>query len=263
MKRILYPILFIVTFTLCADAQVTFQPKSVDIDWKGVVYKTEQTMDIRVHANGWALAYNTGNIVSYEKTRYYQFELGKHSDPREKLQSKPYNLSIVGNSNSFAFGKINNFYSLRAGTGRKKYLSEKARRKGIAVAYNYEFGPALGILKPYYLDIYVANETGGFDITQIKYSEETAAQFLDNAYISSEAKFSEGLFESKIVPGLQGKVGVHFDAGAYDEFVKAVEIGAMLEVYTQSIPFMAPTENHSNSPFFLNLYVNLQFGKRK
>lgn len=261
--KFLYPIIILLAFALPISAQVTFQPKSVDIDYKGVVYNTEQTVDLRVHANGWAVAYNTGKIVSYDRTKYYHFEIGKHSDPREKLQSRPYNLNLVRGVGSFAYGKINSFYSARVGLGKKKYLSEKAKRQGIAVAYNYEIGPALGFLKPYYVEIYVDNPDGsGVSTDVIRYTEDNAEQFLDLQSISGEANFAEGILETKILPGIQGKIGIHFDAGAYDEYVKAIEIGAMAEIYTQTVPIMAPSENHSNKPFFFNLYVNLHFGKR-
>jgi len=262
MRHLQLLIILVLSATTMAG-QVTFQPKSLDFDYKGVVYSTEQTVDLRLHANGWAVAYNTGKIVTYNKTKYYHFEFGKHSDPREKLQSRPYNLNFVRGAGSFAYGKINSFYSARVGMGRLKYVSEKAKRKGIAVAYNYEVGPALGFLKPYYLEVYVDNgDLGGFSTEAIKYSEETAAVFLDQGSIANEGRFSEGLLETKIIPGLQGKIGVHFDAGAFDEYVKAIEVGAMAEIYTRRIPLMAPTENHSDKPFFFNLYVNLHFGKR-
>ncbi len=249
-------------FLIPLKGQVTFQPKSIDYDNKGVVYNFEKTVDFRIHANGWAVAYNIGQIISYNRTKYYHFELGKISDPREKSQSRPYNLTLVRGNGSFSYGKINNFFALRAGIGRTKYLTEKAKRKGIAVGYNYEIGPALGILKPYYVQVYESNEAGKYFTKKIKYSEETSEQFLDLSEIHSQANFSEGLLESKVIPGIQGKIGIHFDAGAYDEFVKAIEIGAMLDVYTRVIPLMAPTENHSDNPFFFNLYVNLHFGKR-
>lgn len=261
--KLFNPIIILLAFALPLSAQVTFQPKSVDIDYKGVVYNSEQTVDLRLHANGWAVAYNSGKITSYNQTKYYHFEIGRHKDAREKLQSRPYNLNLVRGVGSFAYGKINSFYSARVGIGKKKYLSEKAKRKGIAVAYNYEIGPALGFLKPYYVEIYVDKpDNSGVSREFIKYSDETAQQFLDLNSISGEARFSEGILETKILPGIQGKIGAHFDAGAYDEYVKAIEIGAMLEVYTQTIPLMAPSDNHSNKPFFFNLYVNLHFGKR-
>jgi hypothetical protein len=32
--------------------------------------------------------------------------------------------------------------------GEKKYFSEKAKRRGVAVGVNYEIGATLGLLKP-------------------------------------------------------------------------------------------------------------------
>ena len=51
----------------------------------------------------------------------------------------------------FKFGKQNSVFIIRAGKGFKRYLSDKARRKGGHFVYNLEAGPAIALLKPYYL----------------------------------------------------------------------------------------------------------------
>ena len=53
---------------------------------------------------------------------------------------------------------------------------------------------------------------------------------------------------------------MHLDWGAFDEFVKAFEIGAMLDVFPSKIPILVGENNHQ---VFLNFFVNLQLGKRR
>ena len=144
MKHIGLIILLVFAFA-SIEAQRVIQPKIVETDWKGIIYKKEWALDLRMHENGFAIAYNSGKIVSYQRTNYYQLELGFTKDPREKTQSR---ISTIGGSGTFTYGKINSFFNLRAGVGVKRYLSEKEKRKGVAVGYTYMIGPSIALLKP-------------------------------------------------------------------------------------------------------------------
>ncbi len=68
-----------------------------------------------------------------------------------------------------------------------------------------------------------------------------------------------------MVPGLNFRAALHFDWGAYDEFVKALEAGIMADFYFKKIPIMVESPsvpNAENRAFFINLYLTLQLGKR-
>ena len=68
-----------------------------------------------------------------------------------------------------------------------------------------------------------------------------------------------------IIPGFHAKAGIHLDWGAFDEFVKAIEAGIMLDVFVKRVPILVENVdivNAENRPFFLNLYLNIQLGKR-
>jgi hypothetical protein len=67
------------------------------------------------------------------------------------------------------------------------------------------------------------------------------------------------LGETSFLPGVYGRASVHFAWGAYDEYVKALDIGIMLELYPREVPIMLIADN---DPYFINLYLNLQLGKR-
>ncbi len=244
------------------QGQRVIKPKLIEVDWKGIIYKKEKSFDIRLYENGGSLAYNTGTIKSYNRTNYYQIELGYTKDEREKTQSK---ISQRGRSGSYAYGKINSLINVRAGAGVKRYLSEKEKKNGLAVGYTYMIGPSLALLKPYYLDlIYVEtfNQQQVFSIRSEKYSEQNESLFLNDGSVSDRSPFYRGLDEIKVNGGLHGKLGLHLAMGAYDEYVKAFETGVMFDIFISKIPIMLETENAPNKRMFFKLYLNFQFGRR-
>jgi hypothetical protein len=264
MKHIFFFFLFL-GFIFQGIAQKSFQPKQVDFEWKGIVYRNETTANATFHTNGFSLAYNKGKIKSYYKTNYYHFELGYMNDPREQKQNKNIPLSFSKISKSFKFGKQNSLYVLRAGKGTKKLLTDKAKRKGVAIGYNYEAGPAIAILKPYHLElIYNFEQNGKFfnELRDEKYSEANADKFLDYNSIFGGGSSSKGWTSVSIVPGVQGKLALFFSLGAFEEYAKSLEVGLMGDFYIRKIPLMVETETISSKPYFLNFYVTLEFGKR-
>jgi len=246
-----------------AISQRVIQPKLVEIDWKGILYKKEWSIDLRLHENGAAIAYNSGKIKAYDKTNYYHVELGFTKDPREKTQSR---ISNIGGSGTFTYGKINSFLNLRAGVGVKKYLSEKEKRRGVAVGYTYEIGPSLALMKPYYLDVIeveiIDNQMRPV-LNSVKYDGENDEQFLNVNSISGRSPFFKGFDEMSVRAGVQGKVGAHIAMGAFDKYVKAFETGFMFDVYPTKIPIFIESEAVKNSRYFVRVYFNIQLGSRK
>lgn len=245
--------------------QNTFQPKSIDLSYKGIIYRNEWSVDFRLHTNGAALSYNTGSIDAFNKTSFYHFELGYMTDFRERKQTRSFQTGTLIQSRTFIFGKRNNVINLRAGKGWKRYVSEKARRKGIAMGYSYEVGPSLALVKPYYINVRrneIVNGELVVTFEDIKYSAEDEDVFLNNVAIQGSSGFWKGFNEISVIPGIQAKGGVLFSLGAYDKTVKAIEVGAMLDLYIAKVPIMVETAEVSSKPYFFNLYVSLQLGRR-
>lgn len=269
MTRVIYLTLFFALAITGINAQ-QYLPSGQNYydDSKGIVYNREFTVDLKLHTNGYALGVNIGTLKSYYKTTFLNFEIGEIKHPKEFRQSFDFQSPTTSRvSRAFIFGKQNNFFVLRGGMGAKRYFSEKAKRKGLAVGMSYEVGPSLGMLKPYYLELMDFPAEPGLDIVirSEKYSPENAARFLDISRIYGASGFSKGLGELKLKPGAHGKLAVHFDWGAFDEFVKALEAGVMFDFYFDKIPIMVEStevQNVENRPLFINLYLNLQFGKR-
>lgn len=228
---------------------------------KGTLFSKEFSGDLRLHTNGFALGFNYGLIKTYYKSTIFQFEIAELKHPKEYFDRVEFAPVRSGNSpRGFTFGKQNSFFAVHLGYGQKIYFSEKARKRGVAVGMSYVFGPSIGLQKPYYLQIYNFN-SDGIPVGTInqKYSEENASTFLNRGAIAGGAGFSKGFDEISIVPGGHAKVGLHLDWGAFDQFVKAIDVGVMVDLYTKEIPIMVTEDN---SPLFVNFYLTLQFGKR-
>ncbi|MBK9151182.1 MAG: hypothetical protein IPM26_09335 [Saprospiraceae bacterium] len=64
------------------------------------------------------------------------------------------------------------------------------------------------------------------------------------------------------MPGIQGKLGLFFSVGAFDEFAKSIELGIMGELFMRKVPIMVETQAISNKPYFVNFYATIELGKR-
>lgn len=244
------------------QAQSLIGPNEQTYSSRGILYSTERSIDLLLHTNGFSLSYNWGEIKKYYLTRFYHVGFGIVKHPKEYRQAVNFQSSnfLLKSSSAFAYGKQNNLLVLRAGIGEKRYFSEKALRKGVAVGISYEGGISLGLLKPYYLNLSRVEPSGTQTIVAEKYSEENADVFLDVNRIYGSASFFKGFNEMKITPGLHGRIGAHFSKGAFDQGVRALEVGIQFDAYFQRVPIMI-IEN--NLPFFLNGYISLQLGKRQ
>ncbi len=255
---------FILISIIQLIGQTVFQPKPVEYNLKGVVYSTESLFEIRPHFQGFTLAYKKGKIKNYYQTTYRSFELGYIKDGREKRQT------IIGERigldlrEPFIYGKRSQFFNLRMTYGQKTYLSEKTRRKGVAMAWIYEGGASLGLIKPYYLKVIQRDNSGEEpSIATIRYSEENESTFLDFANIYGGTNFWRGFTAITPTIGLHAKAGLHWGLGAFEDRVRAVEVGLMVDVYPREIPLMVEREDINNSFLIAKLYASFQFGRRK
>ncbi len=258
-------IVVLVAIGIELSGQKTFQPKATQFDWKGIVYRKERAFEARIHTNGLLIGMNFGEIKTYYKTKYYHISIGCLQDPREKRQNRNLSFSFPDRSRAFAFGKQNSVINLRAGLGVKRFISEKAKRKGIAIGYDYQVGPSLAILKPYYLELLYQTENGNATervLRTERYTPENAEKFTTFNEIFGGAGYFTGFSDFQIVPGIQAKLGLFFSMGAFDKYVKALEMGIMADLYAKKLPIMIETEEVSNKPYFVNFYVKIILGRR-
>ncbi len=259
-SRLFYLLVSFCSISFGLIAQRTIEPKGFDFQQKGIIYNTEWSIQPAIWTNGYSIAYAFGRLEKYNLTHYKKIELGYLRHPREHSQSTiPTQLS--GGLKSYTFGKINYFFPIRAMIGTKHYLSEKSKRKGVAIGYLYEGGVNIGIIKPYMLKLIRINPgTEEAYISIEEYSEENAELFLDPLRIAGNAGIFKGFDQFSIIPGLSAKLAALFAWGAYDKKVFALELGISLDMYLSEIPLIAIDQNQ---PYALNFYISLHLGNRK
>jgi len=224
----------------------------------GVVYDDEFAINLYLHTKGYGVGAIFGKLKTYYKTSFYHIDFGMVKHPKEHRPDRVPTGTIL--TRPYVYGKKNSFFVLRAGKGMKRYFSEKAKRKGVAVGYSFQAGPSIGMLKPYYLELDARTSDTEPRTSIEKFSEENRDVFLNTSKVEGYAGFWRGVDELNFVFGGHLKGGAHFAWGAYDEFVKSIEVGLMLDVYFQKVDIMIIDDN---SPIFANLYINLQLGRRK
>jgi hypothetical protein len=226
--------------------------KQKAIDMRDYQYKKEASGGVRVQTNGVGLFMEYGWIKDIFRTRLLQFEYSYYIDFRQKKQK-----SGIQDGRDYYYGLQNKFHTIRISYGIKRTIVDKADRNGVRLSFVAFGGFALGLLKPYYLNL--APNDSSANIRPERYSSANANRFLDRSYIAEAAPLRYGLNQIQPVPGITGKVGLDFDWGKKDEFVKALAVGVMLDLYYKKLPIMINDYNHF---YQISFYLSFQFGKR-
>lgn len=258
MIRIAILCLSIALLSLESRAQGVLAPQNNKV---GIVYNQETTFNLRL-ATGRSLSVGVefGKLRTYNKTKTWNINLGELKHPKEQRQSADPRASRA--FRPFVYGKQNSLFVLRGGWGVKRYFSEKAKHKGVAIGMSYSIGPSLGLLKPYYLALaHEGDINTAYRVYHQKYSADNAPIFLDNTRILGASPFTRGIGEMGFLPGGNAAIAYHMDWGAFDEMVKALEIGIMVDVFTKKAPIFVSDEQ--NKQVFINFFLNMQLGKRK
>lgn len=220
-----------------------------------LVYNHHHIFGLEVKSRGYGFFYEYGQVKSQRKTNLFRLDLTEIKDRKEdKVQNTANGFIFFGNP--YIYGKVNNFYQASLGFGQQVVLGQKGNKHGVSVTGIYSGGLALGLLRPYYLQVLdpVTNEE-----KFIKYSVADSALFLGNTILGGGG-ISKGWKDLKMKPGLFARTALRFDYGRFNEAVSGVEIGLTAEYYTQKIPILAGPYDRN---FFFQGYVSLLFGRRK
>ncbi|MCI5058552.1 MAG: hypothetical protein MRY83_20745 [Flavobacteriales bacterium] len=215
-----------------------------------LLYRKEIQGGGHLHTNGWGLNVRVVKNLNLLNKTFWNFEFDILKHPKE-YKLTPFN----EDAKKYVFGKKNALGSIKVSYGRQKILFGKEARKGVQISNIYSFGGVLGILKPVYLEIAYPNTPGNEDIRFEKYNEEIHTQ----GQINGRGPILKGIEELALIPGGSAKWALNFEYANDDNIIRAIEAGAMLDVFYKKVPIMAFTDNHQ---FFLNLYVSFQFGKK-
>jgi hypothetical protein len=220
-----------------------------------LIYNKQSIFGVQFRTNGYGLFYELGKMKTNRKTNIYRFDLTEIKDPKED-KTQLGNGGFIFFGNPFIYGKINNFYQATFGFGQQHILGQKGNKNGVAVSAVYNGGLAIGLLRPYYLDV---QDMSG-NIISIKYDDDNVL-FLDPSSIAGGGGIGKGWGEMKIKPGAFLKTAIRFDYGRFNEMVSGIEVGLSGEFYSEKIPILANQDK--NKQFFVQGYLSLIFGRRK
>ncbi len=252
MKKILCKICFLALF-----ASINVMLWAQENHSNDAVQTKEFFLSLSPHTSGASIGLDYG-FIGHQLTHsiHFEFTTLRHAkEVRQRTATGGVGGSLANVSRSFVYGKQNQLYGVHLGYGGKFHFSKKAKNQGIAVSVSYAAGPSLGLVRPYYVNLLVSPE----EIIPQTYTEENSVIFLDPARISGASGLGFGWDELSLVAGAFVKFGLNFEWGYTPRFARAVDVGVMLNIYTEKIPILLITDNQA---IFPTLYAAFQIGKR-
>jgi hypothetical protein len=214
-----------------------------------IIFSKQNAFGIKLNTDGYGLSYEIGRFKSARVANIFQIEINEKKHKKEKRTP----LMSGFNFNSVIFGKLNNFYQVKLGAGQQRIIGGKGNKNGVAVMAVYTGGIAVGLQKPYFVDV--------IDQATNQRYRKTYPVISDSGYYEQGASgFTVGWNKVQPKYGLHTKGALRFDYGRFNETVSAIEVGLNAEYYFSKVYQMAynPGKN-----FFFNAYLALQLGRRK
>ncbi len=264
-------IFYIIAFAagMLSVSSLSAQQSTIDPD--SVIYRKSWEAGARLRSDGFAIGAEFTRSKRYTRSLLFQVQFAYFLHPKQVKQDSQYGSGGIFGGDGFkrfVYGKQNSLFTLYAGVGQKFLLAEKGKRHGVQLFFKYAGGFTLGILKPYSLRVVPKPITGTFtedDLVDVTYDPGVDNSFLDYDRIVGASGFGKG-WKLKALPGLHVEVGMEFDFGKNESFIKALEIGVASDFYYKKVPVMVDgIENIKNTNKFLypSVYVGFMMGKRK
>ena len=160
--------------------------------------------------------------------------------------------NVGGTGGSYVYGKQNYLFAIRPQYGREINLFRKSSEGGVNINGILAAGPTIGLLKPYYVQIYYGRGVIRDEVFDPK--KHTPSN------IAGSGGLFEGLGQAQIVPGVNLKAALNFELDAFRQSNISLEVGFLAEAYTQKMNIMAFAENRN---VFTSGYLTIFFGGKK
>lgn len=247
IRKILYLSVSLFLLTETSFAQLPAQEEV------GFVYRSEAVGGVMIHTGGFGFTFRYGRQKTYLNKTSYGLDVVNMRHPKEVKVFNP----GYDDGKGYYYGKLNSVIILRPSFGYRKILFQKKRDQGVEVGFNAAIGPSLAFLKPVYLKIIIPSSDPYTEPRVVEEKYDPGIHHIDNIF--GRASSFKGLNETKITPGGFVKFGLHFEYSPEEDGIKALEVGAIADIYPKEITIMA---NNQNNFYFLTLYVNLIFGRK-
>jgi hypothetical protein len=245
-KRIIYIIFFTTLLAFTSTAQ------EVGDDYGKSILRKEWNGFFMLHSHGWGGGYRKGFQKTLMHKNFFEVEYNNVKHDKEIKGRNPYFTS----AKSFSYGKMNRLNVLRAGVGTQRVLTQKPYWGGTEVRYFYYGGFSLGLSSPIYLYILKLDTTYFLPIINVEKYDATKHD-LDNIY--GGGPLGKGWFEITPHPGAYLKAGLSFEFGTNERSVKALDAGALIDIYPYPIQMMA---FNPKQYYFFSFYLSIHFGAR-
>lgn len=217
-----------------------------------VLYRNESSFAVFVHsAGGIGLAYRRGKHVTARRKRLFEIEVQNFKHPKEIKSINSY----YPNSKGFVYGKLNSLFIIRPGIGIQNRLYEKSDKKSVEIRYSYFIGGTITLAKPVYLEIKRVTSNPFAAPTTERYDPKIHS--IDQIY--AKASYFRGIENTRIYPAGYAKFALSFEYADRYNKIKAIETGAVVDIYPQILPIMAYNKNQQ---VFISLYLKMIWGKR-
>ena len=219
-----------------------------------IIYNHETTINATIHTQGLGVGFKTGRIRSIYQSSYWDFEF---SYLRSLKQIPIINTSYFSMT-TFIYGKLNEVFVLRGGYGGERRIYGKPYWGGVELRWLYEGGFSLGLLKPYYYTVSVAQIglNGEYNLVVENHTFDDESEWVE---VIGKAPFGYGLDEIKLRPGIHAKTGLSFEIGSSKPRAQAIDVGAVAEYFPQGISMMA---ENPKEYLILTLYLSYRWGSR-
>ena len=222
----------------------------IRLEEEGVIaYKKHFVVGLKLVTDGYGVFFEKGYSKSVRRASLFQLEISERKHQKEEKQSNP-NAATA----PLIYGKINYFYPIKLGMQQQFLLGNKSNKNGVSITANVGGGIALGLLRPYEVEVDKAGER-----TYVRYDSPDSLLFINGPYYGGP-NLGKGWNHLKMTPGLYIKPALRFDYGRYNDLVSAIEVGVCGEFYSKKIPQML---YNKQKQFFFNAYFAVTFGRRK
>ena len=246
--RLLIFFLFPSAFMLGQDVGTVLNGGGAEGSNLNVLYRNDATGEIYANTRGFGISYRRGKHITAKSRSFYEIDAQTLRHPKEvKVQG------TAENRKRFVYGKLNSVMLIRAGIGMQNVIYSKADNKAVEVRISYSAGPVLAFAKPYYYQLptgYIQGEP-----VEVKFNDESFTQ--DS--VIGKGRFSNGLAETKIYPGLNGKLNLSFEYASYTNLIRAIETGISVDFFPKALPIMA--RNRAEN-LIITFHVGFVFGKK-
>jgi hypothetical protein len=139
----------------------------------------------------------------------------------------------------YVFGKVNFLYAVQAGYGKELLLLPSLINNNTSLGFSFVAGLEVRIEKPVYLQLIYHDSTNNPYILSSSFSEDNAESYLTNARILGADKWSKGIGESTISPGIFCEPSITFTIGEKSKFVQRIYIGSNISYNLSASQIMA------------------------